>query len=123
MARVDGVDVTPQHIRAVARGDKHLSPTKMAALSSWLVDELGLTEHLGAFLGVSGQIHFAPESVDADGDIRHEVMDARQDAAQAIQILQEAGPRPSDSEKEEAARHIRDAIGDFLEALEDIQSA
>jgi len=109
------VDVTAQHIRAVAREDRHLSPEKMAALSSWLVDKLGLTAHLGGFLGVSGEIHFAADSFDNSDDIRAEVMDARNDATKAIEALNKG-------DREEAARQIRDGIGDFHEALQDIQT-
>jgi hypothetical protein len=66
------------------------------------------------FLGDAGEMHFTPESYENDDDIRPEIFDARQDAAKAIEAL-EAGDR------EEAARQIRDGIGDFHEALQDIQ--
>lgn len=113
MGEVAGVSA--QHIRAVAREDRHLSPEKMSTLSSWLVDELGLTQHLGGFLGMSGEVHFAPESYSNDDDIQPEVFDARQDAALAIEALE-------NGDREEAARQIRDGIGDFHEALQDIQN-
>lgn len=113
MARVDGVGVSAQHIRAVAREDRHLSPEKMAALSSWLVDELGLTQHLEGFLGISGEIHFVPETIKNDDDIREEVCAARNDATRAIEAFDQ-------NKRDEAARHMREGIKDFMAALEDI---
>jgi len=98
-----------------------LSLEKAIRLSAWLVDEKGETRHLeGAedqpgFLGRSGEVHFRPESFANDDDIRREVMDARQDAANAIEALDEGN-------REEAAKQIRDGIGDFHEALQDIQT-
>jgi len=109
------VDVTAQHIRAVAREDRHLSPDKMARLSSWLVDELGLTAHLEGFLGMNGEVHFAPENYDNSDDIRPEIMDLRNDATGAIEAL-------DNGNREEAARQLRDAIGDAHEALQDVQN-
>lgn len=113
LARV--ADVSAQHIRAVAREDKHLSPEKMAKLSSWLVDELGLTQHLEGFLGMTGEVHFVPESVENDDDIRCEIMAARQDAARAIDAFDE-------DRREEAARHLRKGIADMTAALQDVQT-
>jgi len=115
MARVDGVGVSAQHIRAVAREDRHLSPEKMAALSSWLVDELGLTQHLQGVLGMSGEVHFVPTEIENDDNIQPDIFDARQDAAKAIEALEKG-------DREEAACQIRDGIGDFHEALQDIQN-
>jgi len=98
-----------------------LSLGKAIELSHWLVDEKGETRQLQAiggkdgFLGSTGEVHFKPESYENDDDIQPEVFDARQDAALAIEAL-EAGDR------EEAARQIRDGIGDFHEALQDIQN-
>jgi len=49
MAREIGC--TAQHIRAVARGDCHLSPQKREELSSWLCDERDVSIQVDGMLG------------------------------------------------------------------------
>lgn len=124
MAAVIGCSVS--HMRKVISicDTTQLSLEKFLRLSAWLVDEKGETrqlhgspdEGLAGALGESADVHFIPESFEADGDIRPEVFDARQDCANAIEALK-------DGDEAEAAQQVRDGIGDLYEALEDIQSA
>jgi len=113
------------HIRAVISicDTTQLSLQKFLRLSAWLVDEKDETRHLhgaseeglpGA-LGTTKDVHDTPDAVDNDDRIGDEVFDARQDAALAIEALK-------DGRRQDAARHLRDGIGDFYEALEDVQT-
>lgn len=116
-------DCSVSHIQDVISicDTSQLSLGKAIRLSHWLVDEKGETRQLQAmgdrrgFLGTSGGVHFEPDSYENDDDIQPEVFDARQDAARAIEALE-------NGDREEAARQIRDGIGDFHEALQDIQN-
>jgi len=115
---------TESHMRDVVSicDTSQLSLRKAIRLSAWLVDERDETRQLEnadqagmtGFLGSKGEAHFKPERFENDDDIRDEVMDARQDAANAIEALDEG-------DRERAAKEIRDGIGDFHEALQDIQ--
>jgi len=109
------VGVTASHIRAVARGDRHLPHPKVETLSSWLVDERGLTEHIDGMLGMSGATHFHPGEVDNDDCIRDEIYEARSLAGEADAALK-SGDRP------EAARLMRQAIEESKAALADIET-
>lgn len=116
-------DCSVSHIQDVVSicDSTQLSLEKAIKLSAWLVDEKGETRQLQAMgdkdglLGESADVHWKPESVEDDDDIRPEVFDARQDAALAIEAMKQG-------DREEAAKQIRDGIGDFHEALQDIQS-
>lgn len=108
------VDRSPQHIRAVARGDTSLPHEKVEQLSSWLVDERGVTEHVNGMLGVSGATHFHPDEVDNDDCIQDEIYSGRQRGAAADNLLK-AGDR------QEAARQMKEAIKQFRAALADIE--
>lgn len=108
------VGVTASHIRAVARGDRHLPHPKVETLSSWLVDERGLTEHIDGMLGLSGAVHFRPDSVENDDCIQDEIYEARSLAGEADSLLK-AGDRPA------AAKKMRESIRHSKAALEDIE--
>ena len=112
MARVVGVSA--QHIRAIEREDRHLSAAKMAKLSSWLVDELGLTDHLQGFLGASGAIHFHPDQVENDDCLRDEIFTARQHMAEADALLKE-------EKRAEAAQEMKTAIQQVKAGLADVE--
>lgn len=113
MARQLGV--TAGHIRSVARGDRHLPHPKVETLSSWLVDERGLTEHLGGMTGISGAVHFHPDEVDNDDCIQNEIYEARSLAGKADELLKE-GDRPG------AAKKMRRSIEHGKAALKDIET-
>lgn len=112
MADVTGVSA--QHIRAVARGDRHLAPDKMAKLSSWLVDELGLTQHLGGFLGMTGAVHFHPDQVE-NHDCLHDEM------AMAQKHLADADRALKDGRRDEALQKAQRAHAEVKEAIADIE--
>lgn len=111
MARQIGV--TPQHINAVARGDRHLGPEKMARLSSWLVDECRLTAHLEGFLGASGATHFHPEQVEDHDCLKDEIYEARNALGDADRALKD-GDRPKAKRlAKKARREVDEAIADI----------
>lgn len=86
MARHAGVGAS--HIRAVARGDKHLSPDAFHQLSCWLVDEMGLTEHCEAFLGKRGTVKLRDkEGSDPERGELAEVKDAIEKLHDAVESL------------------------------------
>lgn len=105
--------VTPQHIRAVARGDRHLSPDKMATLSAWLVDELGLTAHLGGFLGVSGAVHFHPDQVENHDCLHDEMAMAQKHLGQADELLKEGARGDALQKAQQALSEVKEAIADI----------
>jgi transcriptional regulator with XRE-family HTH domain len=108
--------VTPSHIRAVARGDRHLPHPKVETLSSWLVDELGLTEHVEGMLGMSGAVHFHPDQVE-DHDCLHDEM------AMAQKHLADADRALKDGRRGEAMKEAQKAVREGKEAIADIRSA
>lgn len=109
------VGVTAGHIRSVARGDRHLPHPKVETLSSWLVDERGLTEHIDGMLGLSGAVHFRPDAVENDDCIQDEIYEARSLAGEADELLKD-GDRPA------AAKQMRESIRHSKAALEDIET-
>jgi len=113
MAEVVGC--TAQHIRAVARGDRHLPHPKVETLSAWLVDEREVTEHIDGMLGIKGAVHFHPEEVEHDGCLQDEIFEARNHAAEADQMMKSG-------DDTQAAKKMRKAIAEMKAALADIES-
>lgn len=108
------VDCHPEHINAVARGDSSMSLHKAEVISSYLADECDEMRQVSGFLGTRGETHFRPTDVENDDDIRVEICDARNDGTRAIEAMDEG-------KREEAARHVRKGIEDYMAALQDIQ--
>jgi hypothetical protein len=108
------IDCTPDHIRAVARGDRHLPHPKAERISSWMADERGMLDQVGGMTGRSGATHFHPDELEIDGCLRSEIYDARNYFAAADSLLK-AGDR------DQAARQAQKGIQKAKAALADIQ--
>jgi len=109
------VDVTAQHIRAVARGDRCLTHPKVETLSSWLVDERGLTQHVEGMLGVSGATHFHPEEIDHHDCLKDEIYEARNALGDADRALKQG-------DRDEARKKAKKARKEVDEAIAEIES-
>jgi len=108
------IDCTPSHIRAVARGDRHLPHPKAERISSWMADERDMLQQVGGMTGRSGSAHFHPDEVENDDCIRGEIFRGRNYAAAADSLLK-ADDRAGAGDK------IRKAISEMKAALKDIQ--
>jgi len=108
------VDCHPEHINAVARGDSSISLHKAEVISSYLADECDEMRQVEGMLGTSGETHFRPADVENDDDIRVEICEARNDGTLAIQAFDRG-------DRDEAARHLRRGIEDYMAALQDVQ--
>jgi len=105
---------SPQHIRAVARGDCSLSLEKAETISSYLADEADELRQLEGFLGISGATHFHPDEVENDDCLQDEIYEARNHFAAADSLLK-AG------ERGEAATQAKKGIEKAKAALTDIE--
>ena len=108
------IGCTPDHIRAVARGDRHLPHPKAERISSWMADERDMLGQVGGMTGRSGATHFHPDELEIDGCLRSEIYDARNHFAAADSLLK-AG------EREQATEQARKGIAKAKAALADIQ--
>lgn len=107
------IDCTPQHIRAVARGDRHLPHPKAEMISSWLADHRDVLEQVDGMTGRSGATHWHPDEVDADGCIQDEIFAARNFFAAADSLLK-AG------DEKAAAEQMKSGISEAKAGLADI---
>lgn len=122
----DGVATTREMARAADCSERHMrhvvsmcDPTQISLekalrLSSWLVDDRDETRQLDGFLGLTGGVHFRPDSVDNDDCIEGEIFRSRNHAGNASRLLEEG-------DREGAAREMRQSIREGKAALTDIQ--
>jgi predicted transcriptional regulator len=109
------IGCTAQNVRAIARGEHHPRHPDLARLSSWLVDERGLTEHLEGLLGISGATHFHPDEVDLDDCLQDEIFEARQLAGEADELLKMGDRHGAKQKMKESIRHLKAALKDIKE--------
>jgi len=108
------IDCTPDHIRAVARGDRHLPHPKAERISSWMADERDMLDQVDGMTGRSGATHWHPDELEINDCLRSEIYEARNHFAAADSLLK-AG------EREAAAEQARKGIAKAKAALTDIK--
>jgi len=105
-------DRSPQHIRAVARGDHHMGAEAKEELSSWLCDARDCTIQVDGMLGLTYETHRRPTEHDGDDCLLEEMGRVQKHMSAADAALKDEDTETAREEMQKAFAELRRAHED-----------